>query len=85
MSARFRCFGSGFPFSTRSASADNRERLRKQAFRAISIQPFAERREDYQLPGAIKVQMFTPFEQSADANATKIHPHYDYRRKNDII
>ena len=55
-----------FPFSARSASADNRERLRKQAFRAIPAQPFAERREDCQLPGAIEVQMFTPFEQSAD-------------------
>ena len=46
-----------FPFSTRSASADKRERLRKQTFRAIPAQPFAERREDDQLPGAIEVQL----------------------------
>ncbi len=43
--------------SDRRASADNRERLRKQALRAIPAQPFAERREDYQLPGAIEVQL----------------------------
>ena len=47
-----------------------------QALRAIPAQPFAERREDCQLPSAIEVQMFTPFEQSADERQRnkKIHP-----------
>ena len=59
-------FRERFSVPTRSTSADHRERLRKQAFRAIPAQPFAERREVCRLPGAIEVQMFTPFEQSAD-------------------
>ena len=64
-------------FSARSASADNRERLRKQTLRAIPAQPFAERREDYQLPGAIKVQLLrncgNSFHELADAHERRLY------------
>jgi len=38
-------------------SGDGRERSRKQPFCLVSAEPFAEFREDYQLPDAIKIQM----------------------------
>ena len=70
-------FRERFPFSTRSASADKRERFRKQAFRAIPAQPFAERREDCQLPGAIKVQLLrncgNSFHERADAHERRLY------------
>ena len=70
-------FRERFPFSTRSASADNRERSRKQASRAIPAQPFAERREDYRLPGAIEVQLLRNCRRHPSRVARATHPTRD--------
>ena len=57
--------------------ASTARRLRKQAFRAIPAQPFAERREDDQLPGAIEVQLLrncgNSFHERADAHERRLY------------
>ena len=57
--------------------ASTARRLRKQALRAIPAQPFPERREDYQLPGAIKVQLLrncgNSFHERADAHERRLY------------
>ena len=57
--------------------ASTARRLRKQALRAIPARPFAERREDDQLPGAIEVQLLrncgNSFHERADAHERRLY------------